>query len=95
MQYVLTHLPWVSPLTTDSNRKLGASMSPSGTRQRYASTGVSWSENTRLMIGYRFAFVFAAAVKAAYSAELLMLQDVAVAEAGALAAAASILETAR
>ena len=65
------YLPCVSPLTTDSSRKLGASISPSFTRQRYASTGVSWSENTRRHKGMTLAPVFAAARKDANSAAML------------------------
>jgi hypothetical protein len=54
-----------SPLTTDSNKKLGAERWSSFTRHRYASTGVRWSLRMRWERGIRLAPLPAASRKAA------------------------------
>lgn len=41
------------PSSTDSSRKLGASLSSPLTRHLYARTGVSWSEKMRRNMGTR------------------------------------------
>lgn len=63
-----THLPCWSPLTTDSSKKLGEVVSFSLTRQRYASTGVSWSEKMRRHTGTTLAPDCTAAWKRSNSA---------------------------
>lgn len=56
IESVLTMLE-IWPGSTDSKRKLGASLSSSLTRHRYASTGVRWSENMQRKRGMTFPFL--------------------------------------
>lgn len=56
LEIELTTLEARKPGSTDSNRKLGASLSSSLTKDRYASTGVRWSEKMYLYRGTKFDF---------------------------------------
>lgn len=58
---MLTTLEAFKPGSTDSNKKLGASLSSSFTKHLYANTGVRWSENIDLYNGIKFPF-FAASL---------------------------------
>lgn len=53
----LTTFETRTPGSTDSNKKLGASLSSSWTKHRYATTGVRWSENMQRYKGTKFALL--------------------------------------
>lgn len=70
----LTTLEAFKPGSTDSKRKLGASLSSSFTKHRYASTGVKWSENMGLNSGIKFPCLAASLNLTEWSTAAIIIQ---------------------